>query len=334
MFCIIIYIITNTLITFGCINKNKTEKINEQVYIFKNKSKTLKNSVEKEMNKIIEYKKLDTQGNKNPELKELKSKIIESVLNSNIGFKNLGNTCYINSAVQFLINNKTFLESFIYSYFFYKFNEKNIVSNSLFKILLRKHLLKNSNEKWINIVEFKDAIVEANESMNYKWNEQEDVYFFIEMILNNIKNELPKFTYTTNIYEIEINKENNNIKDIIKKKKIKTNENFIIKINRVKSENNKIIKINENITIEEFIEISNTKYYLKSIVSHIGNKASSGHYVVYINNSNNKWLCYDDKKCYKCKYKNNINEINYRKIFTSKNIKQSAYLLLYEKINL
>ena len=57
--------------------------------------------------------------------------------------------------------------------------------------------------------------------MNYKWNEQEDVYFFIEMILNNIKNELPKFTYTTNIYEIEINKENNNIKDIIKKKKLK-----------------------------------------------------------------------------------------------------------------
>ena len=119
---------------------------------------------------------------------------------------------------------------------------------------------------------------------------------------------------------------------IINKKNIPQQEAFIIKINRVKKENNKIVKINKNVIIEEIIEISNSKYFLKSIVSHIGNTASSGHYVVYINN-NNKWACFDDKKCY-IKYSHDINKINYRKFFTSKNIKQSAYLLLYEKINI
>ena len=64
---------------------------------------------------------------------------------------------------------------------------------------------------------------------------------------------------------------------------------------------------------------SQRKYRLFSIIEHIGNEATKGHYVCYTLDSNNDWIKFNDKK------------------FTKKDINEiiqdcQAYMLMYELI--
>ena len=154
---------------------------------------------------------------------------------------------------------------------------------------------------------------------------------------NNKKNNKNTFEINENFYNLLnfslLNNNNNSINSFINefisilKNEINTNENIIIRLKRGdKNENKKIIKITKKIYIDSSIIINDKKYFLKSIVIHIGNKSGSGHFI-NVTKINDKWYYFNDDEYKLCNVKN-INDFNFRNN-KNNNVKNNAYYILY-----
>jgi len=339
----------------SCCNNNKKKKQNENIIddkiIIKNKN-----------NKIInENNKKEFFFNEEKEKNKL---IINNIFNSKIGLKNITNTCYINVAIQLLIHDKIFLNNFFNLYFLNKNNKENIVSNNFYKLLLninkkikKNEKIENNNEKKNIIIpnfKFKYSIAKKNRDIkNFKIYKQNDSFSFFKLLLMNLKYELNSnikddinyyqnnnknnLKIDENFYNIIefslLNNNNNSIKSFINeyneilKKNINTNKNLIIRLKRGgKDKNNKSIKIKEEIYIDDNIIIDNKLYFLKSIVIHIGNKNSCGHYI-NVTKINNEWYCFSDTECKYCNVRD-INDFNFENKIDN-NVKNNSYYILY-----
>ena len=341
----------------NCCNNNKKNKQNENIIddkiIIKN---------ENENKKIINKNKKNEIFNEEKKSKKL---IINNISNSKIGLKNITNTCYINAAIQLLIHDKLFLNNFFNLYFLNKKNKENIVSNNFYKLLLNinkeiknNEKLENNNKKKNIIIpnfKFKYSIAKKNKKIkNFKIYKQNDSFSFFKLLLMNLKYELNNnckndtISYQKNnknslkldenfynIIEFSLSNNNNNnsIKSFINKynsiikNTINNNKNIIIRLKRGdKDKNNKLIKLTKKIYIDDYIFINNKKYYLKSIVIHIGYKSGSGHFI-NVTKINNEWYYFSDTEYKYCNVEN-INNFNFMNNIKN-NVQNNSYYILY-----
>ena len=74
----------------------------------------------------------------------------------------------------------------------------------------------------------------------------------------------------------------------------------------------------------------NTKFYLQSIITHLGESIDGGHYIAYCRNGPNKeFLCYNDSIIFLA----TVNKAMSSKIFGNSNEKRTPYILVYHHIN-
>jgi len=74
----------------------------------------------------------------------------------------------------------------------------------------------------------------------------------------------------------------------------------------------------------------NTKFYLQSIITHLGESIDGGHYIAYCRNGpNEEFLCYNDSIIFIA----TVNEAMSSKIFGNSNEKRTPYILVYHHIN-
>jgi len=74
----------------------------------------------------------------------------------------------------------------------------------------------------------------------------------------------------------------------------------------------------------------NTKFYLQSIITHLGESIDRGHFIAYCRNGpNEEFLCYNDSIVLKA----TVNEAMSSKIFGNSNEKRTPYILVYHHIN-
>lgn len=256
-----------------------------------------------------------------------------NILSNNYkGFYNLGNTCYLNSGLQLIINNKELCNYILI------LSENNNSKMLLMLSQFIKNYYNNNSNIILNPQFIKELMAEKNnEFSDFKQNDSfEFIIYFLNYIFENFK--IPKlYESITNVkikckllscLNINEHREYNNflIFDILNdfknlndcyknyKQRIKLmNENSYYcekcKDKRIASKRIKIINWPKHLIIilkrftnngklqknNNQIEIPLTwiySYKLKGIVSHSGS-LTGGHYI-YIGNHNNKWIIFND----------------------------------------
>jgi len=88
-----------------------------------------------------------------------------------------------------------------------------------------------------------------------------------------------------------------------------------------------------DLSIENYVIIKNyinTKFYLQSIITHLGESVVGGHFITYCRNGpNEEFLCYNDNFVSKA----TINEAMSSNIFGNENERRTPYILVYHSIN-
>lgn len=274
----------------------------------------------------------------------------EIVSNILIGLPNLGNTCYLNSLIQLLINNKQFRRKI--------FRIKNCsLPCSLCEI-------KKFTEFYLNMSSFnisKLIIFLMKNNKEYMNSEQHDVYLlylylFDDALIKNHKKIISKLFINEgeNIIECKNCKNTTNIKESFKvlsldyclnlieslnsyfdKEEVKDGWNcqkcannicfkyvklyikskiLVIQIKRFKNVHDKTIKINDDMEIEENIKVCGKNYKLYGFIVHIG-KINFGHYISYLV-KDNYFIKFDDEMVSK-EYKKDVLKKAYLLFFIS-----------------
>ena len=279
--------------------------------------------------------------------------IVETIINSRIKFVNKSNFCYFNSAIQLLIHDKRFIDTFFDLYLSKGYSTDIDVSED-FKDLLLFIYNNIEKNKIICYDSFINTISKANRNIrNFNVNNANDSFYFLLIFLNNITKELvgnnfkegayvkygnvtfkELFLYNILSFNIEKNKKtvkdylnqlDNNLKDYISKNK----KNIIIKFRRVKKKKKKREKLHNDIYINDKIKIDDAEYQLKSIVVHIGKTSEEGHYINFTK-LNDGWYCFNDHRCNLCNV-DNINNFKYKKS-ANNTISKNCYYLLYYRL--
>ena len=271
-----------------------------------------------------------------------------SLLNNYKGFNNFGNTCYLNSGLQLIMNNKELCQQIV-----------NIPEMSEF---IKTYF--NSNADSLSPHLIKDIVSRTNrEFIGYNQNDAfEFIIYFLEYIFNNIKQNgiyeiQTKITVKckllsclnrsehiekNNFLLLDVSSDTNNLDDcyrIYKQKEKLMDDNiyFCEKCNdkRIASKrteislwpkhliivlkrflhNGKSTKITKNIIVPVNWRHN---YVLKGIVFHSGS-VFGGHYI-YIGYHNNKWIVFNDNSTYEL-IENQLN-----------NYKDNGYIYYYEKV--
>ena len=304
----------------------------------------------------VKYKYLKRQGSNNKEEDKVKisaEDITETISNSTVGFTNSSNYCYLNSGLQMLIHDKNFVYNFLNLYSKEDNNSKNNVSNELKKLILEIYnkVKKSNNKIVISPTTFKDILAKENrDRREFDVNKPNDSFYFLWIFLNNLENELLKGYYNEgsygkynnicykqiflyNVLKFNISSYKKSLQDYIsalneniKNTIIDNDKNIIIRFSRVVTNNGKKQKSKDIVHIDDTIKINDVKYYLKSVVVHIGKSPLKGHYVNFTK-INGYWYCFNDES-YKCCNVKDINEIKYEND-KENYINKNCYYLLY-----
>ena len=131
---------------------------------------------------------------------------------SALGLSNLGNSCYMNSALQCLFNIKELSNFFLYNFDEKYLNKDNILGTGGLLTLGYINLLliynNNTNNKYITPETFK--IILGLCSKKFEGNEQEDSHEFISYLLDMLHEDLNRVKYNPKDKNTSIKYDNNN----------------------------------------------------------------------------------------------------------------------------
>ena len=261
-----------------------------------------------------------------------------------VNLPNNNNSCFINVALQILLNNKEFCD------FIIKYKDK--IDNELINKLREIIIYINENKKNIDHIkeEFNKKIGELWKIIpELKCGKQSDSNEFLTKILENFDNFLISKSISNNFYKFDIEHNENKSKDninilslpICKEKDNCYNDfnecisnynitfennpnNLLITLLRYDNSNN---KINNEVAMDTEININN-KYILQGFIHHEGT-TENGHYIYY-RYYNGKWYEINDTLFPKIteitdiKEKKNTGYIYYYKKFVDSSLLNTA----------
>ena len=188
---------------FKTIN-NLDNKDNPENHLNIKKNDIIKNTRLESFNKHIIQKNVLTEESNNNNKEEEEKENLMDIINKQIGIKNLGNTCFINSSLQIFIHCPLFI---------YKLKTKNNLINENTPItknfLSICDLILNTNSKSISIYSFKNLLgLKHKIFFGYL---QQDSQEFIRIFLEDISQELNEIKYNS-IYRLLSNSDSKNKK--------------------------------------------------------------------------------------------------------------------------
>ena len=170
--------------------KNDIEQINNGNKLNSEKKKNNSNK------KNLKNKKEEKHDNFNYLSEDIKYQDnIIVILNSKIGLKNLGNTCYMNTCLQIIIHTPNFISRFFKN--LDKINYLTPISQNFYDLILKFY----ENKNWVSPEEFLNVF--CKEHYNFLAKKQNDTQEFCRIFLEDINVELNNIKMKTPYIELD-----------------------------------------------------------------------------------------------------------------------------------